>query len=450
MLNRSLLTSIIGFLVGCLLYYIAEASVVIVLIMGCVGYFLGLILDNADIKYQLETFHFSSIPATQEIFQSVDIPEAVIIYSAKENLTTVSIDFRVETKPQDFRLSVIKNLQEYQFSVLEDASKTIFSLTLHYPESNYPKLLSSVDQKKEFHFDIRERSLDFQNAVQKIVPGLVLSQVFYPDLYGEEKSQSPPGTPERFSRSHPPSSSSPINPFSQNSNFSEKNSNEKISHLGSPRSENIDRRLVSKELIDYPPTPELETKDQSRVGSPNHERSPTSEEDEEMINESEIMKDLLPSSPIEPRVPALSPEDVQQLKNHNKQRLELFLNKESSKSLSPSLVSADKLARIDQEELSSDEVNEIREADNKELPNEKTVDRESEETNDIKIDFSNSSQSSVVENGLEHFNQDIVNRIDKKIKDELNKVKSDPEIQKEIGEVRKHFNVKTATEESSS
>lgn len=450
MLNRSLLTSIIGFLFGCLLYYIADANVVVVLIMGCVGYFLGLILDNADIKYQLETFHFSSIPATQEIFQSGDIPEAVIIYSAKENLTTVSIDFRVETKPQDFRLSVIKNLQEYQFSVLEDASKTIFSLTLHYPECNYPKLLSSVDQKKEFHFDIRERSLDFQNAVQKIVPGLVLSKVFYPDLYGEEKSHSPLGTSERFTRSPPSSSSFPINPFSQTSSFSEKNSNERISPLGSTRSENIDRRLVSKELIDYPPSPELETKDQSRMASPNHERSPLSEEDEEMINESKIMKDLLVSSPIEPKVPDLSPEDVQQLKDHNKQRLETFLNKESSESSSSSLVSADKLASIDQEEFSSDQDDESREADNKELINEKTVERESEETNDIRIDYSNLSQSSVEEIGLEKFNQDIVNRINKKIKDEINKVKSNPEIQKEMGEVRKHFNVvETATEESS-
>ncbi|MHA2246491.1 MAG: hypothetical protein ACXADY_16235 [Candidatus Hodarchaeales archaeon] len=450
MLNRSILTSIIGFLSGCLLYYTSEASVAIVLIMGCVGYFLGLILDNADIKYQLETFHFSSIPSTQEKFQSGDIPEASIIYSAKENLTTVSIVFRVKTKPQDFRLSVIKNLQEYQFCILEDAGKTILSLTLNYPECNYPKLLSSVDQKKEFHFNIRERSLDFRNAVQKIVPGLFLSQVLYPDLYGEEKSQSPLDTSERFPHPPPPSSSSPVNHFPQTSNFSEKNSNERIGPLGFPSSSNIDRRLISKELIDYPPSPELETKDQSGIISPNHERSPPSEEDEEIIKESEIMDDLLQSSPIEPRVPDLSPEDVQQLKNHNKRRLEIFLDKESSESPSPSLVSAAKLASIDRDELSSDEVNENGEDDNKELINEKIVDRESEEINNIRIDYSNTSQSFVEEIGSEKFNQDIVDRINKKIEDEINKVKSNPEIQKEMDEVRKHFNAKTASEESSS
>ncbi|UCE14349.1 MAG: hypothetical protein JSV04_04025, partial [Candidatus Heimdallarchaeota archaeon] len=116
MLSRSLLTSIIGFLIGCVIYITIEtASIIMIIIIGGVGYFIGLILDNADIKNHHKSFHFSSIPDTQEIFQPTDIPEALIIYTPKENLTIVSIDFHIKTKPQEFRLSVLKNLQDYQF-----------------------------------------------------------------------------------------------------------------------------------------------------------------------------------------------------------------------------------------------------------------------------------------------------------------------------------------------
>ena len=451
MLNRSFLTAIIGFLVGCLAYFTIEASIIIVLIMGGVGYFLGLILDNADIKHQLETFHFSSIPATQEIFQSDDIPEALIIYSPKENLTTVSIDFRVETKPQDFRLSVLKNLHEHQFRVLEDTHKTIFSLTLDYPDCNYSKLLSSINQKKEFHFDIHERSLDFQNAVQKIVPGLILSQVSYPDLYGEEISRST----DSHSRPSPPSSSS-IKPFSHPFNFSKKDSIVRNGHPDPPRYKNVDRKSVSKELIDYPPSPELGTIDKTKMDFQNHKKSPqgsikhTSENSDEAIDESEILEDLLANSPIEPRVPDLSPEDVQQLKNHNERRLEVFLNEESSESTPPSLISADKLASVDQENNSLGVTNESKVAGNEQSIIENTVDNKSEGAKSVKIDYTNLNHSSVEKTKLDGFNLDIVSRIEERTKDAIDKIKTNPELQKEMGKIRKNFDSETATEESSS
>ncbi|MFX0126076.1 MAG: hypothetical protein ACFFAE_20815 [Candidatus Hodarchaeota archaeon] len=288
MLNRSILTAIIGFLVGCLLYYLADVSVVIVLIMGCTGYFFGLILDNADIKHQLDNFHFSNISSTQEIFRSADIPEALIVYSSKENLTTVSIDFQVDTKPQTFRLSVLKNLQEHQFRILEDSSKTIINLTLDYPDWNYPKI-SSSEKRKEFHYDIKERSLDFQNAVQKIIPGLVLSIPSHPNLFEDGSLSS------RFDGSSsqlPP----PSNSLVQSLN------GVKRSH---PIPEGIDLRSTLN------PT-DLSTNE--------------SAEEYQGINESQIMEDLFSSSSVESKIPNLSSKDVQHLKDSNQQQLEVFLN----------------------------------------------------------------------------------------------------------------------------
>lgn len=310
MLDRGILTSIIGFLVGCLLYYVADASVVVVLVMGSAGYFLGLMLDNADIKRQLETFHFSTIPPTQEIFQSDDL-SATIFYSSKDNLTTVSIDFQVETKPQTFRLSVLKNLQEHQFRILENSSKTIFSLTLDFPECHYPKLLSSPDQKKEFHYDIQERSLDFQNAIQKIVPGLVLSKPSYLSLFGEETIHLDSSSP-RSSQFPPPSS--PSNSFIQPLNGSDIKRSRPIDALS---------------LIE-------------------------SEKSQE-INESQIMDDLFSSSSVKPNVPDLSPEETQHLKDSNQRQLEVFLNETDEESSDET--TAGKLVGTDDLEIDYSNVN---------------------------------------------------------------------------------------------
>ncbi|UCG03398.1 MAG: hypothetical protein JSW11_05280 [Candidatus Heimdallarchaeota archaeon] len=366
MLNRSILTAIIGFLVGCLFYYMADASVVIVLIMGCSGYFVGLILDNADIKHQLDTFHFSNL-STQEIFQSADIPEALIFYSPKENLTTVSIDFQVDTKPQTFRLSVLKNLQEHQFRILEDSSKTMFSLTLDYPECNYPKILSSPNQKEKFHYDIKEHSLDFQNAIQKIIPGLVLSKISHTSPFGDVQIQTFLETSPNPSQFPPPASPS----FDRLTRY--------------------DRGISHTSL------------------------NGASEENQE-INESQIMEDLLPGLSSEIKIPDLSPEEVQHLKGSNQRQLEVFLN--------------DNIEVIKEESLE-----------------ERLASNESETTDNIEIDFSKVDQP-VNDSTKEDFNQVIANRIEERTRITLNKETPDLELQKEREEIKKNISEEINTERS--
>ncbi|MFW9903666.1 MAG: hypothetical protein ACFFFH_04995 [Candidatus Thorarchaeota archaeon] len=295
MLNRSILTAIIGFLVGCLLYYIADAEVVIVLVMGVSGYFFGLFLDNSDSKHQFD--HFSTLSSSEEVFQPTYLPEALIFYSKKENLTTISIDFQVETKPQTFRLSVLKNLQDHQFRILEDSNKTIFSLTLDFPECNYPKIVDSPDLMEEFHYNIQERSLDFQNAVQKIVPGLVLSNFAYPEFFGDESFQDYLGrVSSRPSQSHPPTSTS-NNGYSQPLNGSE--------------------REISRTAHDL--------------------------EETKIISESQIMEDLLTETSKDSKLPNLSPYEAQQLKDSNQRQLETFLNENDTSEVLEEEVSNDTL-----------------------------------------------------------------------------------------------------------
>ncbi|MFX0181883.1 MAG: DUF2273 domain-containing protein [Candidatus Hodarchaeota archaeon] len=342
MIKKSWLTTVIGFLIGCIIYLTIESSTLIVFITGGVGYFLGLILDNADIKNQIETFHFTSIPPTQQLFQVDDIPEALIIYSLKENLTSVMIDFRVETKPQNFRLSVLKNFQDYEFRVIEDADKTIFSLSLEYPEYNYPNLLST-NQTDSLHFDIQERSHDFQKALQKIVPGLVLNPILYPDLFGEELDEY-----------LQPSSTPPTKPSSSGTDH--KHTIDDLrddSSTTSSYSYGFNRKTISQELIDYP-KPEKEKTPQNGSES---EKNTDKLQKKNSIDESEIMNDLLRSSQTlnetitEPKTPNVHPEDVQELKNLNLKSFGVFLNEDSSLG-SPSLsnrsglLSADKIANM--------------------------------------------------------------------------------------------------------
>ncbi len=372
MLDRSVLTATIGFLCGCLFYYVGDANVLMILVMGCVGYFFGLILDNADIKRQLETFYFSNQSTTQDDFRSEDISEANIVYSSKENLTIAMINFQVDTKPQDFRLSVLKNLQEHQFRIEENSGKTILSLSLDYPECNYPQLLSSENQTKEFHFDIRERSLDFQNAVKKIIPGLVFAPLLCSGLQQEEEK---PHDYHNALFDRAPQSPPSNRTFSSLSN------------------------LTKKDAAFMAPSPQ-------KITEP--------EESQDMIDESKIMEDLLPSSPSEPQIPDLSPENIQQLRKHNERRLEAFLN-ERPLETSSSLVTADRLAGGYQEEP----IKKITEAEN---------------MDSVKIDLTNLNHSTNTK--LKQFDLDIIDRIDQRRKQVMNQRKTNLEIQKEIVEAK--------------
>ena len=295
MLNRSILTAIIGFLVGCLFYYVADAGVVIILVMGVSGYFFGLFLDNADVKHHLD--HFSTLSSSDEIFHQSELPEALISYSKRENLTIVSVDFQVETKPQTFRLSVLKNLQDHQFRILEDSNQTIFSLTLDFPEISYPKIIDSPNLQKEFHYNIRERSQDFQNAVQKIVPGLVLSKCNFPDSFSDEIFQDYLGSVPLRPPQLPP------RPSTSNSDYGHHDD-----------SEGPIRSVQDFDL-----------------------------NENQMMSESQIMDDLLAGSSTEPKIPDLSPTEAQRLKDSNQRQLEAFLNENDNSEVQRKEASDDEL-----------------------------------------------------------------------------------------------------------
>jgi hypothetical protein len=213
MFTRSLLTTIIGFLIGCILYLSIEPHTTFIFLFGGLGYLIGMILDNTDRKKQLETFHFSSIPSTHEIFHSDEIPEAVFIYSTHDNTTSVLLDYKIEAKPENYRLSVLKNLQEFDFRIIEDTSQTFFSLCIQYPEFNYPAIKEIPHQKIEFFYDIKERSDDFQGAIQKLIPGIIISIIQNPDIFGNKSNNYDNTT------SFPPKSFFPSIP----SNYSEDN-----------------------------------------------------------------------------------------------------------------------------------------------------------------------------------------------------------------------------------
>ena len=177
MISRSILTTIIGVLFGAVIYLSSEAGIIIIFLTGGVAYFIGLILEDIELKQQNQFFSFSNLEMSEKISYPDEIPGAMIIYSLKQNRTTVIMDFRVDAKPQNFRLSVLKNLTNFEFRVSEDAFKTIFSLTLDFPNLNYLQLIKDPRQLTEFHLSLKERLEDFKTTLLKIIPGLVVSVV---------------------------------------------------------------------------------------------------------------------------------------------------------------------------------------------------------------------------------------------------------------------------------
>ena len=112
MITKSVLTSIIGVLIGYLIYLVIEPNSSFVLIFGGLGYSLGLLLENIDNKTIIEKYHFTNPTASHELFYLNEIPEAVIIYSLHKNSTIVLLDFEIRAKPENYRLTVLKNLKE--------------------------------------------------------------------------------------------------------------------------------------------------------------------------------------------------------------------------------------------------------------------------------------------------------------------------------------------------
>lgn len=184
MITKSVLTSIIGVLTGYLIYLLIEPNSSFVLLFGGLGYSLGLILENIDNKSVMEKFHFTNPTASHELFYLNEIPEAVIIYSIHNNTTIVLLDFEIRAKPENYRLTVLKNLKEFEFRVIEDASRTLISLCMEYPEIDYRKVNETRADVKVFFHDIKERSKDFKSAIEKLIPGIVIEGIEKPDIFG--------------------------------------------------------------------------------------------------------------------------------------------------------------------------------------------------------------------------------------------------------------------------
>ncbi|MHA1974465.1 MAG: hypothetical protein ACTSW1_15815 [Candidatus Hodarchaeales archaeon] len=237
MQTNTIYTMIIGFLTGAVLYLtILELDALIMLITTGVGYVVGEILDTMEDKGQKDILSFSNMAINQEIYHIDGLPEALVIYSLEEERTIVRIDFRIDAKPQNFRLSVLKNLQNFQFRVVEDAQKTVFSLTLDFPDFNYPLALEDVSKKEEFHLAIKERALDFKTAITKIIPGLILVPVSNETFYKPKNPKDITMTP----------------PFSESSNDKDNDNNlpDKNEKVPESNSEQIiDEQVIFKDLI---------------------------------------------------------------------------------------------------------------------------------------------------------------------------------------------------------
>ena len=184
-----ILTTVIGFLVGYILYLVIEPSTTLIFLFGGFGYITGIFLETNDQKRQFEAFHPSSMLSTHEFFHFQELPEAVVIYSAHDNTTSVLLDYRIEAKPENYRLSVLKNLQEFDFRIIEDTSQTFFSLCIEYPEFNYSSIKENHKERTRFLYDIEERSNDFKGAIHKLIPGIVINSIQNPDIFGYEVSK---------------------------------------------------------------------------------------------------------------------------------------------------------------------------------------------------------------------------------------------------------------------
>ena len=206
MLSYSTFTSIIGFLTGFIFYLTVESTITFLFLFGGVGYFIGMFFDNKEYKDQLGKFDLATMPTSYKIFHPAELPESTIVYSPHDNITTAFLALKVERKPENYRLSVLKNLHEYDFRIIEDSSQTIFSLCIEYPEFNYSSIKHSEIQNGKFLYDIKEHSLDFQGALRKIIPGLVLSISPHPNIFNQNDSSNylhdTPSPPFHLDRSH--------------------------------------------------------------------------------------------------------------------------------------------------------------------------------------------------------------------------------------------------------
>ncbi|MFW9780560.1 MAG: hypothetical protein ACFFE8_17090 [Candidatus Heimdallarchaeota archaeon] len=216
--NRSSLVAIIGFLSGLVVSLLWDLPKELIYVGGLGGYLIGLFLDRADTRQQIETQHFSAHSPLHQRFTLDSHPHATVIYSARENVTAVILYYQVTEKPTDFRLSVIKNLRDFQFRISERDTNTRIGIELTYPEFNYPHHAhEGTTAYHDFLFDVEEKGRDFQTAFQKVVPGLTLlpepQSRLSPQSAIASQSFAPGPQPPRAPSPPPfPSSESPLNP----------------------------------------------------------------------------------------------------------------------------------------------------------------------------------------------------------------------------------------------
>ncbi len=394
-MNRSYLTAIIGFLIGCLVYLSIDQSSIYLFLFGGIGYLVGLYLDALDQKNQIAKYHFTSPNPAEKVFTVSTIPEALIIYSKYKNLTTILLEYEIKTKPQNFRLSVLKNFQEFEFEITEDSSRTTLVLPLYYPNLDYPSLLLKDTQLNELLFDIRERGSDFKNAIQKVVPGLFLSPLDRSNFYSM-LTDEPDYTFSNFFTS----------PNVKNTDINikqEKDSN--VSPLLRKPLISEREESSSSDLVKHPDEPGIEENLSSRA-----ETSEDEEYSEHIfINEDQILNDLLSSEKMKkrtyslPSTPDLTPDEAIQIKGSNNKRFIEFLNIEGETDIDENPPS------------SSDEPFSFNKENYKEKYSVDDANSESTGDDSIKIDYSNVESSQSLD-GWHEFNQSILSRIESKLK----------------------------------
>lgn len=292
--SRSVLVAVIGFLLGWLLTLYLSLPSLITLILGGIGYVIGLFLDHADTQNQISTFHFTSLKGN---IQAYPLQDSRIHYSPIENVTKVLLYFEVKRKPENFRLGVLKNFADFEYSISEDDSRTLLTVFLEYPEYNYLREQGSRRHER-FLFDIEQKGTEFIAAVDKIIPGTILRRIHYPTQQGDAEDWHS----NRSSHSDRPSSGSGIPPAEPGYSFPP-----------------TDARLVTNppthlnNLVSVMAEPEIQP-----------EMPPSNHPTPKSVNESMIMDDLLGDR----STPTLPPEEIANLQDSNARALEAFLNEE--------------------------------------------------------------------------------------------------------------------------
>lgn len=316
-IKRHVLVSIIGFLSGLILNLAMDFPMEFALYGGLAGYFIGLFLDHADTTQQIQAYHFRTLNSTHQEFTLDAHPHTTVLYSARENVAAVVLHYRVNEKPEDFRLSVVKNLRDFEFEISERETHSLICIEITYAEFNYPHhALLHTPEYTEFLFDIEEKGRDFQAAIQKVVPGLTL----IPD---PQKPSSSLGQANNEHRTHTPTPSTPPPPV-----FPPPPLPPTFPEQGAPTAPHFPQEVTGSpshsSINDSSP---LTRKNQEiPVSQNNRPFPPATASPPSPLTEQSILNDLRrEGSEVETTLPTLSPGEADQLLASNDAAFESFL-----------------------------------------------------------------------------------------------------------------------------